>query len=437
MSGIAHALADKVQVGDAPAPSIRRAALPLALLSLTLAAGFTALGSFATVQEGVKAELGIGDGSLALIGGLGAAVPLALFSIPIGLLVDRYNRVRLLIALAACWTLGTLLTAYAGSTATLILTRMLTGIGATGALTAALSIGADLCAPTERGRAMLAMTLGKTLGLAAAFALVGWLYGLFPNGGFGLTGWRAAHLALASLCLVCLLPLLLLREPARHEVAAGPGAPFAVLAGELWARRAFLLPLFVGQISVVMADNASLSWSAPVLQRVWALRPEQFAGWMGALLLATGLGGAVLGGLAADRGQRSGRRGGVLLGALAGAVVGLPAAIFPIAGSVPAFAALLGVLVLCGTVTGLITSVALTVLLPNEVRGFAIGLFIAVAGVIGFGVAPALVVGVSRLLGGEGHLAPALAIVGLVTGGLAVLAFAQAIRRAPDPIARD
>lgn len=418
-------------------PSLRRSALPLALLSLTMAAGFTALGSFATVQEGVKAELGIGDGTLALIGGLGAAVPLALFSVPIGLLVDRYNRVRLLIALAACWTVGTLLTAYAGNPATLIATRMLTGIGATGALTAALSIGADLCAPTERGRAMLAMTLGKTFGLAAAFALVGWLYGIFSDGGFGLTGWRAAHLTLAGLCLLCLLPLLLLREPARHEIAAGPGAPFAVLAGELWARRGFLFPLFVGQIGVVMADNASLSWSAPVLQRVWALRPDQFAGWMGALLLGTGLGGAVLGGLAADRGQRSGRRGGVLFGALAGAVIGVPAAIFPIAGSVPAFAVLLGILVLCGTVTGLITSVALTVLLPNEVRGFAIGLFIAVAGVIGFGVAPGLVVGVSWLLGGEGHLAPALAIVGLVTGGLAALAFAQAIRRAPGSIAQD
>ena len=432
--------AGRAGVLPAPAPvagaaTLRSAALPLALLSLTMAAGFTALGSFGTVQEGAKAELGLSDGTLALIQGVGVAVPLALFSVPIGLAVDRWNRVRLLLALAACWTAGTALTAVAPGVAALFAARMLTGIGATGALTAALSIGADLCAPHERGRAMLLMTLGKMAGMAAAFALVGWLFGVLAGGMAGLTPWRASHAALAGLSLLCLIPLLALREPARREVEIVVGAPLRIMFGALWARRGFLLPLFVGQISVVMADNAALIWSAPVLQRSLGLRPDQFAGWMGALIFAAGVGGAVLGGLAADRGQRSGRRGGILGGALIAAAVGAPAALFPVGNGVVAFAAMFGGLQLCGTVTGLVTSVALTVLLPNEVRGLAIGLFIAVAGVIGFGVAPALVVGVSRLLGGEAHLAPALAIVGVLTGALAVLAFAQAIRRAPVPIA--
>ena len=66
---------------------------------------------------------------------------------------------------------------------------------------------------------------------------------------------------------------------------------------------------------------------------------------------------------------------------------------------------MLGVLMLCRHVTGLVTSVALTVLLPNELRGLSIGAFIAVAGLIGFGIAPSLVALVSKLLGGEQHLA--------------------------------
>lgn len=414
-----------------PARSLRTAALPLAILALSMTAGFTALGSFATVQEGAKAELGLTDSNLALVQGWSAALPLALLSVPIGILVDRLNRVRILVALSLCWTAGTLLTAYAADLPLLFVARMLAGIGATGALTAALSIGADLCAPEERGRAMLAMTLGKTVGIAAAFALVGWLFGLFPDGGFGLSAWRASHLTLGLLCIACLLPLLAIREPVRREVAAGVGAPMRVLLAELWSRRAFLIPLFLGQISVVMADHAALVWAAPVLGREFGLQPDQFAGWMGALVLGTGLGGAVLGGFAADRGQKSGRRGGILLGALIAAVFGVPAALFPVVGSVPAFATLLGLLVLCGTVTGLITSVSLTVFLPNEVRGLAIGLFISIAGVIGFGVAPALVVWVSSWLGGEGYLAPALAAVGLVTGVLAIAAFAQAMRNVP------
>lgn len=415
----------------APAQSLGRAALPLGILALAMTAGFAAMTSFGTVQEAAKAELGMSDYALGLVQGVAAALPLALFSVPIGILVDRWNRVRLLAGLAALWTVGTLLTAYAQSIPVLFVARMLTGIGTTGALTAALSIGADLCPPEQRGRALLIVTTGKTLGIAAGFALTGALFGLFAAGGLGLPNWRAAHLALAALLFVCLLPLLSLREPARREVVAA-GAPLKVVGRMLWARRAFLAPLFLGQVSVVMADNAAIVWAAPVLGRSYGLSPNEFAGWMGALVLGTGLGGAILGGFAADWGQRSGRRGGVLFGAVIAAAVGAPGAFFPIAGDVTLFAVLMGLLVLCGTITGLITSVALTVLIPNEARGLVIGLFIAVAGVIGFGVAPTLVAAVSDLLGGEGQLAPALTMVGVATSLLAIVAFALAARRAPS-----
>lgn len=412
-------------------PGLGRSLVPLLALALSMAIGFTVMSSFATVQDGAKAELGLSDTLLALIQGVGAAVPLVIFSIPIGILVDRLNRVRLLLALAGLWTAGTLLTAYAPGAGTLFAARMMTGIGTTGALTAALSLGADLCRPDQRGRAMLIVSLGKAAGQAGAFALTGLLFGVFGTGGFGLLPWRATHVALAAIALAMIVPVLFLREPPRREVDAGIRAPFRVLAGELWSRRRFLLPLFVGQVSVVMADAAAGIWAAPVLTRVFRQSPDAFAGWMGGLILAAGIGGAVIGGLAADWGQKSGRRGGVLLGAVLAAAIGTPAALFPIAGSMPLFAGALGMLILAGTVTGLITSVALTVLVPNELRGLCIGAFIAIAGLIGFGLAPTLVTIVSAGLGGEAFLAPALAIVGTVTSAVSVLAFFVAMRVAP------
>jgi hypothetical protein len=71
------------------------------------------------------------------------------------------------------------------------------------------------------------------------------------------------------------------------------------------------------------------------------------------------------------------------------------------------------------------------VLLPNELRGVSIGLFIALAGIIGFGVAPVLITFVSGLLGGEAHLGTALAMVGVVVTVLAAAAFPLAMRHAP------
>ncbi len=420
----------------APEPSFRSAATPLLLLALVTAVGFTMLGSFGVVQEGAKAELALSDSMLGLIQGLGAAVPMVLFSIPIGILVDRYHRVRLVMALAAIWTIGTLLTGLAQNVPVLIVARMLTGIGTTGALTAALSLCADLCVPTQRGRAMLIINLGKALGTACAFALSGWLFGVFVDRGAGnllpgLAPWRAAHVALAATSAALIMVLFLVREPARREVESSTNAPFRVVARELWTRRAFLGPLFAGQVAVVMADAAAGVWVSPILSRTYGLQPQDFGGWVGLLLFVAGLGGAVLGGVSADIGQKSGRRGGLLFGAVIAAALGVPAALFPIMPNVGTLAVALFALVLCGAVTGLVVSVALTVFVPNELRGLCIGAFIALAGLIGFGLAPWLVTMVSGLLGGEQHLAMALTLVGVSVSALSLVAFMLAMRRAP------
>lgn len=415
----------------------RRALSSIFSLALALAVGFTMMGSFGTVQEAAKAELRLTDTSLGVIQGISAALALVICSIPLGILVDRYNRVRLLIALALVWTFGTALTAVASDAKVLFAARFLTAAGTTGALTAALSLTADLCEREQRGRAMLMVNLGKTAGVAAAFAVGGWLFGQFARRTLTLFGditpWRGTHAMLAVISLAIIPLLLTMREPARQEVARTAHAPLSVLAKEMWSRRAFLLSLFTGQVAVVMADNTALLWAAPVLSRGYGLQPSDFAGWMGALVFLCGLGGTVLGGFAADFGQKSGRRGGPLLGALIAAVVGVPAALFPIAPTVPWFAVAFGVLALCGTMISLTTSVALTVLVPNELRGLCIGALLASAGVIGFGIAPLLVTWVSTYLGGERQLGSALAIIGVTTSAMSVIGFALAIRAAPQP----
>ena len=80
------------------------------------------------------------------------------------------------------------------------------------------------------------------------------------------------------------------------------------------------------------------------------------------------------------------------------------------------------------------TATALAVLLPNELRGLSIGVFLAVGGLIAFGVAPTLVTGVSALLGGETFLAQALAVVGLAVSVLGCGGFIVARKHAPQPV---
>ena len=421
----------------AEGPSLRASLVPLLILALAICAGFTTMTSFGIMAESAKAELGLSDEALGAIQGVSAAVPLVLLSIPIGILVDRASRVRILFAFSLIWTIGTFLTALAPEAWSLFGGRMMTGIGATGALTACLSLTADLCRPAERGKGLLIVTLGKSVGQAAAFSLTGWLIGYYAASGVapllgGLSPWRSSQLALGIGSALLVLPLFLLREPARQEVEQAGKPAMRVVFGELWSRRAFLLPLFVGQTGVVMADAAAGIWAAPIIERQFGLRPADFSGLLGTIILVSGLAGALIGGLAADWGSKTGRRGGLLLGALIAAVVGVPAALFPLLPTATGTMLVLGLLILAGTVTGLVTSVALTVLLPNEIRGLSIGAFISVAGLIGFGIAPPLVAIVSKPLGGESALGLAQGLVGVLVSLMSVWGFWLAMRRAPD-----
>ena len=425
----------QVEVTNAPAPTIGRSIRPLLLISFAMLVGFTMLQSFGIMAETAKAEMHLSDSALAVVQGVAAAIPLVLFSIPIGIWVDRWNRVAILIIMAVGWTLGTLVTAASPSTEILFVGRMLTAIGTTGGLTAVLSLASDYCRPEQRGRAIVIPNIAKTAGIAAGFAVAGLLLGEVTGHRlpalFGATPWRSAQWMLGIGSALCILPLLLLREPKRHEVEAGPSAPFKVVLSELNARRGWIIPLFIGQTTVVMADAAAGIWVSPVLERFYHLQPGEFAGWLGALVFATGIVGSIIGGLVADMGQKSHIRGGLMIGAIAAAFVGVPSALFPIMPGVGTVAIAIGSLMLAGSVTAMVASVALTVWLPNELRGLGIGAFIAVAGLIGFGIAPSLVTIVSGLLGGEGHLNIALAIVGVSVSLISVAGFWLAMKRAP------
>ena len=423
-------------VTSEPTPALRSSIGSLLLVSLAMLVGFTMLQSFGIMAESAKAEMGLSDTDLAIIQGVSAAIPLVLFSIPIGIWVDRWNRVAILIIMALGWTLGTVITAAAPSTTILFLGRMLTAIGTTGGLTAVLSLASDYCRPEQRGRAIVVPNIAKTAGVAAGFTISGLLLGAIagqqlPNL-FDASNWRSAQWFLALGSAVFILPLFLLREPARHEVEAEPGAPIKVVLGELKARRAWIIPLFIGQTSVVMADAAAAIWVSPVLERSYHLQPAEFAGWVGAIVLITGIIGSIIGGVVADMGQSSKVRGGLMIGAIAAAALGVPTALFPIMPDVASFAVAFFILTLAGNVTAMVASVALTVWLPNELRGLAIGAFIAIAGLIGFGIAPSLVTLVSGSLGGESYLATALAIVGVGVSIVSVAGFWLAMKGAPD-----
>lgn len=420
-----------VLTGAAEAPAKEGRWGKLSLLGLTICSGLTMQNSLNPVQEAVKLELGLSDFQTSLVQGLAVSIPVALLAIPLGRLTDRSNRVRLLIFMAVIWTLGTALTAIASGFTGLFAARMLANIGAVLAIPVAISLASDLSDPAARGRALLPLSLGKIAGQAMAVALGGWLLGWLAGQTFlpqGFSAWRGVHLVFALVGAALILPLLLLKEPHRREVSTAAGPSFGAAMAAIWARRGLLVPLFIGQVTVVMADVAALTWSNPVLQRDYGLTPAQFSGWLGGVILLSGIFGSLAGGFAADAGHRSRLPRGILVGAVVAALLGIPGAFFPLMPDVWGFALLLALLLLCGGVTGLVTATAIAVLVPNEIRGVCLGAFMVVGAVIGFGVAPTMTTLISDLLGGESQLRYALTITMAATSVVAAIGFARALR---------
>lgn len=411
----------------------RRVGLTLAILGISIGAGCAVQAAFGPVQEYARGDLNMTDLQMGLVQGMAVAIPAALLSIPIGWLADHSNRVRLMLILAVLWSLGAAASAFATSFEILFAARMLSALGLTVVLPVAISMAADLCPPEKRGRSLLLLSMGKVFGIALAFALGGWLFGVLSARQeplLGLAAWRATQLVFAGGSALLVLPLLLIREPVRLEVAPA-GAGFQASMGALWERRALLAPLFMGQISVIMADASASIWATPVLMRTHGLEPGEFGGWMGLVLLGSGLVGTIAGGMAADAGLKRGGGRGLLLTAVIAAAIGVPASLFAVMPGVAGFAILLTALLLAGTATGLITGTAIAVLVPNQFRALCLGSFVVVGAFIGFGVAPSLVTVISERIGGPSALAPSLAGVGFVSSLLSLVAFSLAARAAP------
>src|SRR5882762_5560032 len=217
------------------------------LVACVLAANYarTALGP---LQEAMGRDLALSDNQVALLQGPALAIPVVVGAIPLGLVIDRYSRARLILFLATLNVLGSLLTALVSSVATLFAARALVGLAATATFTAVLSVVADLFPPHQRGRANTAMSVAQIAGMSAAFALGG---ALLESGRAESHAWRWTMAEMSGPLVVATVFALGLREPPRSGVLL-EGRQGGGLQ-ELWSIRGILGPLLAGMVAVETA----------------------------------------------------------------------------------------------------------------------------------------------------------------------------------------
>ena len=191
----------------------------------------------------IKADLKIGDAELGLLYGTLFSLFYALFSLPLGRLVDGWIRTRLLAICLLAWSAFAGLSAFAQSFTLLGISRLGVGIGEAAAQPGANSIIFDTFPRERRGTAMAAMGIATALGLGLSMALggvvAGWWDAQFPDGALGFKGWQAAFLIAALPGVLLAWLIYRLPEPVRGGVdgisSPEDPAPFKASAAVLGA----------------------------------------------------------------------------------------------------------------------------------------------------------------------------------------------------------
>jgi MFS family permease len=375
----------------------------------------------------IKAELGLSDSQLGLMGGLAFALFYTLLGIPIARLADRVNRVGIMTAALALWSLMTAMCGLTHSFAQLFLARVGVGVGEAGGVAPAYSLICDYFPTKERARALSVYSFGIPIGAAVGIVLGGYITSLMS--------WRMAFfiVGFAGLLITPLLKFTV-REPKRGaldlqhvdadraaEGAASKGtaatdtaargtatgtavridrvvAPSLLQVIAVLGRKPSFWGLSLGAASASMMGYGLFFWAPSLLVRSFHLSLLQASLSFGSLVLVGGLIGIWCGGALTDRYGEKRRAMYAFIPAIA-FVATVP---FYVAGVMSTTLWLSFAVLLVPTALGLVwlgpVLAAVQHLVPGNMRATASALFLFINNLIGIGLGTALIGAVSDLM---------------------------------------
>lgn len=263
-------------------PPLREACVAVALFVCALLLAFVDKQVMALLVEPLKQSLLISDTQIGLLQGLAFSLFAAVAGLPLGRLVDRTNRTRLLIICILVWSVMTMLCSVADGFGELFLYRVGVGVGEACIYPLLYSIIADLFPRRTRATAMVFFYLACTVGTNLALAVAGSVISVLSEGGGdgaggGIAYWRTTFLILgAPGPFLALLIYVLVREPTRKGTRhSEERADVRAVARYVWNKRLIFAALVTGWASVIAAANAVIAWYPSVMIRQFGLTASE------------------------------------------------------------------------------------------------------------------------------------------------------------------
>jgi len=262
----------------------------------------------AAVTQPMKVALGLSDaqaGSIQTMFFLGMAA----FSIPVSYLVDHWSRRKAVGLMALFWSAFTFLTGLGRSYLTVLLPRMMVGVGESAFAAGGTAWIAGVYPPELRGRVMGIFNLAVPLGAALGFLLGGLI-------SKQMGGWYYPFFVFAIPGVILGTMAFFLRDYSTVEHVDEQGNRSGLVSS---VSRLLKIPtlnwLYVGWGLKSLMNYSLLNWLTTYLMRSQEVGEDQ-AGMAMALTVLGSTSGAVIGGVLADRWQKTNQRARMLLNAL-------------------------------------------------------------------------------------------------------------------------
>ncbi len=281
--------------------------------------------------EPIRLDLGISDTQISFLQGFAFVIPYVAMSIPIGRMVDKFNRVRIMIGGILVWSLTTIACIRDSNYSQLLAARLGVGAGESTMTPAAWSVLADYFHPDNLARPISVYLMGPYLGagiaMIAGAEVLDWTRNTteltLPLLGT-VAPWQFTFIAVGLPGFLVAALFLSIREPKRtgRKQSSTAVPPWSEIWGFMLEHKGIYLALHLGVPFMVVLLYGLQGWVPTIMVRVYEWDLAQAGRIYGYIALLAGSAGVLTGPFVAR--AMEGR--GVTAAALWVAVIGAVAA---------------------------------------------------------------------------------------------------------------
>jgi|TARA_B110000483_G_scaffold125487_1_gene150820 MFS family permease len=381
--------------------------------------------------EPIRLDLQVTDTQISFLQGLAFAVTYILMSVPLGRMVDKYNRVGIMIGGVLVWSATTIACGLSKTYSQLLFARFGVGAGEAALSPAAWSVLADYFRPNKLALPISVYLMGPYLGaglaMIAGAEVLDWSRDVeevsLPIVGV-VAPWQATFIAVGLPGVLIAGLLATIREPKRKgRLGALTDVPgWRAVLRYMWQRKKVYAALHLGVPFIVVMLYGLQGWTPTILLRVYGWDLADAGRIYGTLALVAGSAGVLTGPVLSR--YLLGR--GVLDAPLRVAVLGAGMATFSLM-TLPFQSSGEMALVSIGCASffvtlplALITTVMQEVT-PNNMRGVVNGMYVVTTNVVGLALGPTLVAASTDYIFQDTMaVAKSLALVAVFVGPIAV-----------------